>query len=301
MYTDALSLYNPLVEDVVYAYGTYRRGGKNREETVEQLREDFADDLGDYDCGPVVRIGLAMALCQKKELTVELRDDAIAAIDELIAGDVWGPEGNKVLERARKTLLQEKMLGDEAKYRPRRKYIPDWKEGDTFAHKMTDPLAEKLGMGGWYILFRKEREFVDKTESHWQLVNVYFCPPDRLPKTTEELDQLGCVKVNNGKVYHAYFIIKSKRGEDSLELEKIGCFPDAALPEDRIRDPYKGHILVDLKSRDGSSMYYEYDLLNRYDLYVNRLPKIDHAEAMKRINDVFAELFKAHDEQMKGK
>ena len=67
----------PITHDIVDAYRTYRRNGNTRGDAIAKLRAEYAQELADCDDGPVVRIGLALALCQKRELTSDVLKDAL--------------------------------------------------------------------------------------------------------------------------------------------------------------------------------------------------------------------------------
>ena len=66
MYPESSRLF---IQDVQLEYQGLRLRGETREEAVRSLREIFAEPLEDPDDGPCIAVGIALALCKKKELT----------------------------------------------------------------------------------------------------------------------------------------------------------------------------------------------------------------------------------------
>lgn len=118
----------------------------------------------------------------------------------------------------------------------KKKYVPDWKIGDTFIHAFESPIAEKCGVAGQYIVMRKVGEYQNEDDEVIQLVVMSVCPADAIPKTSAELIELGVIPmypVQKRRDYRAQLRIVSKRGENALKLTKIGCFPDVGMPADQ--------------------------------------------------------------------
>ena len=273
MYYESIAGYDPLVFDIVQQYAELRRGKMGREEAIRQIEEECSNELSDTDTAPVVRIGLAMALCQKKELTRPVQEKAMEAFRTLIEQGEWGEEGNAVLRRGMARVAQEAMLGEEAGYRPRKIYAPDWKIGDTFSHVITDPLAAELGIMGWYFLLRKVGEVTDREGRVGQLVYVNLCPPDSMPKTGEELNGLKYLRADwvlslTDKRHEYLFEMKFRNRKDveRCDLKRIGCFPDIRLPVNRKQDeppePYFLSVSFNLKGTD--IPHYERELVVKY-------------------------------------
>ena len=227
---ESLSEFYPVIEDINNEYVYLRRSGYGRSAAIAKLREDYAEELEDDDEGPAIRIALARALCKKHELTAQLRGDALRALEQLQSN----AEIPLPTARLYKTLSRDDMLGAEAAYRPVKYYTPDWKLGDTFSHKMSSPLAEKLGIGGWYILFRKAGEYTDNRHRTVQLMYTTLCPPDALPKSSQELDSLGFLIMarhdHNTNEYLSQLSLSRRKDEALFELTRIGSYPDAKSP-----------------------------------------------------------------------
>ena len=129
-------------------------------------------------------------------------------------------------------------------------------------------MARYLGIGNWYVLFRKVGEYVDKDQRPVQLVYASLCPPDQLPHTSEELHNLGFIRMlpDCGKWdYLGRFTFKSQKDEASYELTKIGNFPDAGHPKSWIEEsPWFGRPLFGKIKRDSQHVDYEEDICFAY-------------------------------------
>ena len=60
-----------------------------------------------------------------------------------------------------KRLTDPSVYGDDAVYKRKAQYIPDWEIGDTFSHELTCPYSERLGIKGWMARFHKVGHYVD--------------------------------------------------------------------------------------------------------------------------------------------
>ena len=135
--------------------------------------------------------------CVKKELTSDVLKDAQSSVEELLAED-WDKKILTDLHDLADYIGNPKWLGTEARYPLRRLYIPQWEIGRYFSHPLTIDMARYLGIGNWYVLFRKVGEYVDKDQRPVQLVYASLCPPDQLPHTSEELHNLGFIRMLPG-------------------------------------------------------------------------------------------------------
>ena len=223
--------YFPLILDVKDSYRRYREKGCSREEALEKLREEFANELRDADDGPQVLIGLAEVTGRRKELTEELLRDAEAAFAAL---EKAFPEARAVLREKKKTVCDPDKCGPEAKYRKKTCYRPDWQIGDTFAYPIMGQELKEAGFEGWYIIARKVREFVHSEDCREQGMYFSFCPPNRIPTTAEELEALGYVPLLKANLDEYLFMgrvwVNSRAEEKHTFFRKIGNFPYVAPP-----------------------------------------------------------------------
>ena len=255
----------PLCSDIRGDYRAYRVTGKNRTEAIEAIKEGYHNELDDPDDRPRVYLGLALALAQKKELTREIAAEADRAIQELLETDA---ASSATLTRIRTELLQGDYLGPEASYKKRTPYTPDWKVGDTFAHRLSHPEAKKRGLSDWFVIFRKAGEYFDIYGRPHQLVYVTLCPPDRLPRSAQELEALGYLRMlsrDHGWEYIAQIRFGSKHEEEFCELERIGCFPEFRVPDDCVQtDPLVAMPLFGQLSRSDCLPSFEKEVSLRY-------------------------------------
>lgn len=99
----------PLSEDLIYDYRSYRWMGKGRDETIQLLLSDYADELEDVETRTFVMLGIAKALARKQEMTPAAASAAVTAIDDLIGlGYYRGAKAERVLETRR--LLEKESI-----------------------------------------------------------------------------------------------------------------------------------------------------------------------------------------------
>lgn len=216
-------------------YVVYRKNGASRADAIARIHEEQACALEDDDDRIAVLAGVVTALCAKNELTDEYAAIVLQEIRKACEDEDLDTQSRKFLLKIEQQIANRDCYGDEFAYKKVRHYIPDWQIGDTFAHPITYPMADELGIGGWVILIHKIDEFVDAFEDHRQMVLVSLCPPDKLPSNKEDLEALGFLPMmarGKGFEYLAQIKIKSKRAENGFELSKIGCFPGVSLPDD---------------------------------------------------------------------
>lgn len=232
MANQGLTEYFPLLGDLPADYRIYRRKGLSRAAALEQLRADYEAELADEQDGAIVRLGLALALCRRRELTESVRADALEALGEIAR---WEEVPASSIRNLKTKLQDPAYLGEEAAVRVYKPYLPDWKVGDTFSHLLAHPMAEKVGLSGYCVLFRKAGELIDWAGEHRQLVYVSLCPPGSLPSTTEALRQLGYLRMmerGGGRWdYFAQIKLKSRRDEAGYGLTFLGNFPDVGRPK----------------------------------------------------------------------
>lgn len=236
------TVFDPMIHDMKLEYESYRRAGKSRAEAIACLKEDYAAELDDTDDRIGIMLGLTLALCTKKELTRELADETLRVIQmdrEMIELD---EVSERFLKKTVERLKDESLYGEEAVYRARRRYTPDWEIGDLFAYPLTNPdVIERSGLEGWSILFLKVGDYLDHTQVCHQLVYVSLCPTRKVPSSTAELQALGFIpmrKYDNSWDYVAQIEVKTRKDELFMGVEKVGNFSDLTLPEDRyLPDP----------------------------------------------------------------
>lgn len=229
----------PLVNDVSERYTFLRSRGYDPTESRQKTLEEFAREMEDEDDAVVVLSGIALSQWDAAELeekttraVVPLIENRITQTDEI--------EEKRVFKLILQTISKEKKLPDRKKAPPKKIYANNWEIGDTFAHRLVHPDAEKAGIMGWYLLLRKTGCYENWKGNPIQLGYLTVCPESMLPRTTSELNSLGFLRVmNHGKKwdYLVQVNVQSKRAENALKLERIGRFMDAAAPVDEMECP----------------------------------------------------------------
>ena len=214
-------------EDVRLQYEKHRKRGCPRGDAIALVREEYNGELHDDDDRIAVLGGLVQGLYKKHELLETLADETRTEIQRIKQNCLCSEDIHKYITEIEKKLNDANAYGKEAPYKQASVYRPDWAIGDTFSHALTFPAAENLGIIGWFILLHKVGEYVDAHGEYRQLMCVSICPPDSIPSSYDDLQKLGILPMmqSGGKYeYLAQIVIKSKRGENSYDLTKIGCF-----------------------------------------------------------------------------
>lgn len=224
----------PLIQDLKDQYVYFRMQGCSPEDARGQLMKTYAKELEDYDESLIVLSGIALAQWGVSELEESSKQNIMTLLENRIAETEENGE-KRALNAILKSISTEQPK-KKCMIRPgKSSYSLNWSIGDTFAHKLTHPDAEKAGILGWYLLFRKVGQYTDWKGKTIQLGYVTFCDDQSLPKTTEDLNKLGFLRVMaRGKKweYMVQVDIQSKRMENTLKFDWIGCFPDAVTPID---------------------------------------------------------------------
>ncbi len=261
---------NELVLDVQEDYKLYRIQGHNRETAIRAIKSAYHRELEDADDKMAVMLGLVLALCKKKELTEEIAEEARACIENVKQYSQDECSVQMYLKKMAQKISLPEVYGKEATYRRKIPYVPDWQEGDLFAHTITHPIADEIGIGGWTILLYKVGEYVDPHQDLWQLVYVTLCPPEEEPTTSQQLQDLGFLRMmrrGNGDrwEYLAHITIKNKKDEALCGLKKIGNFPNITAPTDGvIQDPFYSRPLFGVLKKASISPHFEYDICLLY-------------------------------------
>lgn len=230
---------NPIVVDIIDLYAKYRRTGKNRVAAIEQIRKDFAEELQDEEDGLAVLMGLTLSLCKKRELFEPFKSETLNNLHDICRNSVFDVDTATVARELESYLNNVEYLGEEALYKQKGSYVPDWKIGDLFSHVLTYPYAETLGIKEWCILLYKVGEYTDANGMLCQLLYVSLCPPNKIPSSESEFSDLGflrMMRLGEKSEYLAQMSIKSEQEEAFCNLTKIGHYPDVHHPVNNIEE-----------------------------------------------------------------
>lgn len=257
-----------IVKDVQIQYQSLRARGKNRKDAISSVMEIFMDEMQDEEDSLAVMAGLVLALCKKRELTRELAEKTHSVIRKFPFTDEFDGVGHMLIRNVTQLIDDESMQGDEAIYKRKAFYKPNWQVGDTFAHEITSPCAEKVGIKGWSVIFYKVGEYVDESERHRQLMYVSLCPSGEEPINSIQLQNLGFLRMmqhDRGWDYLVQLVIRSKRDELSYQLTKIGNFLDVIPPADRIEEnPLVSMPMFGCLKKGDSYPHYEEQICRLY-------------------------------------
>lgn len=245
----------PLVYELSEEYTALRQQGLSRQTAINRITKDYSAELTDEDDSAFVKVGLAVALCQRKELTTNVQTAALEALSQpvMVSESAIGE-----LIRLKEMIENSEHLGDEALYRITKPYIPRWEIGDTFAHQIHNELSVEYGIHGWYIIFRKTGQYINHCNKYQQYGYISLCPPSSLPKTTKELESLGYLRMmargDQKWNYYAQLSVISKRAENAYGFVKIGHFTDVKPPEDQAEEnPLVSVPLSEQRRKSGDS------------------------------------------------
>ena len=227
------------ISDTLARYKRFRSIGKSRNEAISLVKEEFSEELEDDDDRVSVLIGLSHALCQKQELTSFIAQETICEINRVLETSNIDSITQKVYYDMLRMLHDKSMQGEEAFYRRRLPYKPQWEIGDLFTHSISIPNAVSIGIIGWSILFYKVGEHLDTTGNYRHLMYVSLCPPGTEPASSLQLSELGFLRMmphGDKWDYMVQVTPKSKQDELNYHLTKIGNYKNVILPSDRTEE-----------------------------------------------------------------
>ena len=242
----------PILEEIKDEYIQLRQNGNDRATAVQKLKKSFnelQEDDEDEDA-QLFRIGLADAQYYRKELTEEVAQNALKALD-VIAGfdwDVCPGDLNRRREHYAKAPMPERKAG-----KPRPKFRCQWKIGDTFAYQLTSQEAKDLGIYGKYMLLRKVSEVECSNGALDPIVTISLWDSDIFPTSVEEFMSVPLLKLCEGGrsfspsenfEYRTEIVIKRTKQLSDIPLVFVGNFADVPMPADEIIFTRAGDILM---------------------------------------------------------
>lgn len=241
----------PVLDEVKAEYTEHRYNGLNREEAVQALMESYESELeyGEEDDAMLFWIGLADVQYSHKELTEEVAEKAMQALDSDIMVE-WGiAQGdiNRRKEHYKLAPMPEKKFG---KRQP--KFRCQWKIGDTFAYQMHSEEAKELGIDGKYMLLRKVSE-IDFCGRIIPIVTVTLWDQTPFPSNDEAFAKVPILKLFPGGrcfspkdkyEYRTEIIIKHKKQLEKLALVFVGNFKKIQMPNDEIIFKDAGELMM---------------------------------------------------------
>lgn len=181
---------NDLALDVKEDYITRLKEFDDSEKIINELLENYKDELDDYDDGPIIYLTLADISWKYGRLLPRIKAKALESIDILLKRQKNYEEVS--LSEKELYLLKQKFEGEQPlkkKILIKKPYVCDWKDGDVFAYLLESDLAEEKGLAGRYLIIIKEFS-VEWDKDIVPCVRLKITKDNTLPETKEELDAL---------------------------------------------------------------------------------------------------------------
>jgi len=152
-----------VAEDVRSQFRDLLQRGKTTEEITKQMIDDYSDEIGDPDDGPIFWFALADTQWNVGRLTPEVRERALELLEKGCDLPRWQEEDPKLAVARKKVLeeLQQRLNSPqppEKKFSLYRIYKCEWKTGDVFAYQFNSDYAKEKGFYQKYIYFVKALE-----------------------------------------------------------------------------------------------------------------------------------------------
>lgn len=247
----------PFVSEVKDEYLSLRRGGNNRDTAIQKLQYLYANELQEDDDAMLFWIGLANAQVVYKEITSEIADKAMCAL-ELLEKTDWHVSSQDISRYKRKYSCAP--MPEKKTFRTPKKFCCQWEIGDTYAYQIQTASAKTPELIGKYALIHKVADVELWDGRMVPVVTLSIWPSRPFPQTVQEFEIVPILKLNVGKKgmqpgqveYRTAMTIKSKKQLDALSLEYVGNF-DVQLPKNEMvytNVAYMSMTLPEYFSRD---------------------------------------------------
>ncbi len=229
----------PLLHDIKVEYVSLRREGNCRQEVIEILKNEYKDELtlDTMEDGLLFWIGLADVQYAHKEITTEVSEQALAALQQIETWGICAGDIQRRVERYSQAPMPEKTF---QKARP--PFSCPWEIGDTFAYLLSGTEAEKYGIAGKYALLRKVGDTIGGLKGTDPVVTITLWE-GQLPSTAEEFSQIPLLKLEVGGrqwspldhfEYRTKLVVNTKKQLKDLDLIYLGRLLNVPMPEDEI-------------------------------------------------------------------
>ncbi len=229
---------NDLSADVKDDYISKLKGGKTDEEALQEIMEEYREEMEDVDCKYDFFLGLADTLWKKGRLTEELKTKALEMLEEEITSDRWESEKlrkerNRVLDRLKEELNSP--MPERKKVSVHKPYKTGWKEGEVYAFQIKELVEGYEEYNGWYALFYINRIYLEDWNVHGvedEVVEAYFFLRKEKPESVIDLKtstNVCFLKTQNGNRYCVEILEKSKSGRPK-DLQFLGKCEDFVFP-----------------------------------------------------------------------
>ena len=262
----------PLIEEIKTGYRQYREKGFSRQEATEALMRDYQNEVttGYRDDGSVFWIALADAQYSCKELSSEVAQKGISALDQLEAMG-WRIASSDISRRRKR--YQQPAMPERKTMRPVKKYRCPWNIGDVFAYRLEGAEWDREGLSGTYMLLQKVGVSTEGWDGYaFPIVTARHWNGQDLPTTRDEVQRAHLLKLARGRLgfpndqydYRMQIVYKSSQKAKKVQLEFIGNFPDIPMPKDEINVKNDGAILMILPDDFSHELYLYWKIDSAY-------------------------------------
>ena len=216
-----------VAQDVKEQYKELLKKGKSNEEATQQILNEYILVLSDIDDGPVFWFALAETQWSLGRLLPEVKEQALAWINNGSDQARWEKENPKKAPE-RKKILEDLQIKLNSPMPPMKKisqpksYKCEWKIGDVYAYKLDSDYAREKGIYGRFFLFQKIDEAIWYPEQIIPIVWIRITEGEMLPTNEKEFFELKYVQTSITKYEDRFMPYDfSRLEEDILEKSKI--------------------------------------------------------------------------------
>ena len=237
---------NDLSADVKDDYISKLKAGKTDEEALQEIMEEYREEMEDVDCKYDFFLGLADTLWKKGRLTEELKIKALEMLEEEKTSDRWEgeklrKERNRVLDRLKEELNSP--MPERKKVRPHKPYITPLIEKGVYTFEITDVPEKYKEFCGWYMVI-----YVWKIhKGEFKVRNVWdHCPQVYLMLSRGKVTDLGeldktdmCCSIRDHKTQkkrYRYTVIDLSNRYIPKNLEFLGTYEGFRHPDDEMEE-----------------------------------------------------------------
>lgn len=263
---------NDVSEDVKDDYISKLKAGKSDEEALNEILQEYDNEINDIDEKYNVFFGLADTLWKKGRLTAEMKQFVLNLIEEEEQSDKW--ETEKIKKDRQKALnkLKEKLNSEmpaRKKIAIHKPYVMGWEAGDVYTFQIKSKIENYEEYVGWYVLF-----YVDKIiKDDWQVkgvydevAEVYFFLTKEKPKDANEVKSATpvCFLFFNDKNQYRAELLKTSKRQRPKDMLCLGKCSSIIYPQNEFlqkRVFYWNLHERDILWRYGKQIKYEKQLI----------------------------------------
>lgn len=233
---------NDLSADVKGDYLGKLKAGKTDEEALQEMMEEYRDDMEDIDCKYDFFLSLADTLWKMGRLTETVKLKAFEMMEEEKISGRWESEKlikerNRILDKLKEELNSP--MPERKKVSVHKPYITPLKEKGIYMFEISDVPEEYDEFRGWYMVIYVWGIY----EGDFMVKNVLdHCPTVYLMLSREKVTDLGkldktdmCCSVRNPKTQekrYRYTVLDLSNRFIPKNLEFLGIYEDFQHPDD---------------------------------------------------------------------